>query len=91
MKREGTGEEDGDAMQVDRPAGERGVSLVEWEEDLTRAQTAGLLSLAGLQARVLAEKEEREVGRLLQDLLEIRVKRMEIKVGGGGHRESVRG
>eukprot|EP00903_Cladosiphon_okamuranus_P012654 g11837.t1 len=48
--------------------------------ELAGAARAAVLSVAGLQARALAEQEERRTEALLSDLLEARVQRLEAKL-----------
>ncbi|CAM9848790.1 unnamed protein product, partial [Ectocarpus fasciculatus] len=48
--------------------------------ELASAARAAVLSVAGLQARGLAEQEERRTEALLADLLEARVQRLEAKL-----------
>ncbi|CBN74738.1 Phasmid Socket Absent family member (psa-1) [Ectocarpus siliculosus] len=48
--------------------------------ELATAARAAVLSVAGLQARGLAEQEERRTEALLADLLEARVQRLEAKL-----------
>ncbi|CAM9545823.1 unnamed protein product [Ectocarpus sp. 12 AP-2014] len=48
--------------------------------ELATAARAAVLSVAGLQARDLAEQEERRTEALLADLLEARVQRLEAKL-----------
>jgi len=52
-------------------------------EELSTASHSTVLSLLGLQARALAEDEEREVQKILQHLLEVKLRKVEIKVRKG--------
>ena len=56
------------------------LDLAATEEDLGKVGSATLLSLVGLQARALAEEEEHDARRLFDDLLELKLKRLELKV-----------
>lgn len=55
-------------------------ALVDTEAQAGEVATASVLSLVGLQARALAEAEEREAASLMGDLLELKLRRLEGRV-----------
>ena len=56
------------------------MDIMHTEEEVYAVSQTCLLSLLGMEAKVLAEGEEAQVKKMMDDLLELKLQKLELKV-----------